>query len=197
MLFNLFNSHCISILFQGFRSSRRFTSFTWKPTIQKPENLKKPKTSKPQNLSFFYGWEYFIFWIFSFFSFFSSHFAPLAKLIFKNLKNGILTHATTFLLKKSSSFFLWIVLQLPPTVLSFALLSCQRRPLTTYCPTLKCEVLGGTQRNQRSAVPTQSIAEWFASLSFYFSPCWQWCQRRRQLWPPWPPRSFTKPVKLS
>ena len=54
-------------LFQGFRSSRRFTSFTWKPPIQKPEKPKKPKTSKPENLIFFYGWESFIFWIFSFF----------------------------------------------------------------------------------------------------------------------------------
>lgn len=132
------------------------------PENLQSKNLKTSKNQKPQNLKIFHfstvgNISFFEF--FHFFSFFSSHFAPLAKLIFKNLKNGILTHATTFLLKKSSSFFLWIVLQLPPTVLSFALLSCQRRPHTTYCPTLKREVLGGTQRNQRSAVPTQSIAE--------------------------------------
>ena len=87
MLFNLFNSHYISISFQGFRFSGRFTRFTWKPPIQKPENLKKPKTWKPQNLSFFYGWESFIFWIFyvifSFFFIFLLRTSSTCQIIFK------------------------------------------------------------------------------------------------------------------
>lgn len=113
MLFNLFNSHYISISFSGFSVFQTFHQFHRKTSNPKTSKPQKTKNEKPQNLKIFHYYfstvgnlSFFAFLYF--FSFFSSHLAPLAKLFFKNLKNGILTDATTFLLKKSSSFYLWM-----------------------------------------------------------------------------------------
>jgi hypothetical protein len=113
--------------------------------LKTPKN-KKQKTSKPENLSllFFYGWESFIFCFFVFFFIF--FFAPRSagQIIFQKPQERN-SYGCNDLSFEEIKFFLPLdELQLPPTVLSFALLPCQRRPHTTYIPTLKCEVLGGT-----------------------------------------------------